>query len=94
MPGSGSLIAGRWIGYFQIVLALLGLGVSLIRTIQVFVWYLHNYHRINESSDPLAGLIELGHQLLKPAVGFAIFAVAICWGVVTSWSIIRGTPKS
>ncbi len=93
MPGSGSLIAGRWIGYFQIVLALLGLGVTLFRTIQVFIWYLQNYRRINESSDPLAGLFELGHQLVKPAAGFAIFAVAILWGVVTSWSIIRGTVK-
>ena len=94
LPGSGSLIAGRWIGYFQILLALIGLGVSLVAVVQVFIWYIHNHARLNDSSDPFAGLAELFHQLLKPVGGIAIFAVAILWAVVTSWSILRGTPKS
>jgi hypothetical protein len=93
LPGSGSLIAGRWVGYFQILLALIGLGVSLVAMVQVFVWYIHNHARLNDATDPFAGLAELFHQLLKPVVGFAIFGVAILWAVVTSWSILRGTSK-
>lgn len=93
LPGSGSLIAGRWIGYFQILLAFVGLGWSLLRTIQVFVWFLHNYRRINEASDPIAGLLEYWHALLQPMIGLGIFAIAIIWAAFTSWSIIRGTPK-
>jgi len=93
LPGSGSLIAGRWVGYFQILLSLVGLGVSLVRVIQVFIWYIHNYHRLNDSTDPFATIAELGHQLLRPAIGFAIFAVGILWALITSWNIIRSTPK-
>lgn len=68
--------------------------MSLVRMVQVFIWYFTNYHRLNDSTDPFGSLVELGHQLLKPAVGFAIFGIAILWAVVTSWSIIRGTVKS
>lgn len=94
LPGSGSLVAGRAVGYFQILLAVIGLGISLVRTIQVAIWYFQNYSRLNDAVDPFASLVELGHALLKPAVGFAIFAVAILWALFTSWSIIRGTVKS
>lgn len=94
LPGAGSLIAGRAVGYFQMLLAFVGLGVSLVRMIQVVIWYITNYQRLNNSTDPFASLFELGHELLKPALGFAIFGIAILWAIVTSWRIIRGTVKS
>jgi hypothetical protein len=93
LPGSGSLIAGRVVGYFQILLALIGLGISLITTVLTFVWYLKNYHRLNASMDPFASLIEFAHHLIQPALGFAIFIAAVLWAMVTSWTILRSTRQ-
>jgi hypothetical protein len=92
MPGSGSLVAGRAVGYFQIVLALIGLAISFITTMQTMVWYLKNYQRLNASNDPLAPIIELGHHLVYPLLGFGIFLIAVLWALVSSWRIIRSTP--
>lgn len=93
LPGSGSLVAGRVVGYFQAILALIGLGISFVTTCMTFVWYLKNYQRLNASTDPFAPLIELAHHLIQPALGFGVFIVAILWAMVTSWSILRNTPK-
>jgi hypothetical protein len=93
LPGSGSLLAGRAVGYFQILLALIGLGVSLFTTLQAIVWYYHNYHRLSDAADPLAGFVESIRHLALPAAGMGIFVLAILWAAITSWSIIRGTPK-
>jgi hypothetical protein len=94
LPGSGSLVAGRVVGYFQLLLALTGLGISLVTTVLTFVWYLKNYQRLNESTDPFAPLIELARHLVQPALGFGIFIVAILWAMFTSWSILRTTAKA
>lgn len=92
MPGSGSLIAGRAVGYIQLVFALTGLAISFITTMQTVLWYFQNYQRLNASSDPFAPIIELGRHLIYPIVGLGIFLVAVVWALFTSWRIIRSTP--
>jgi hypothetical protein len=93
MPGSGSLMAGRRVGYFQIVLAVIAMAISTVETIRTGLWYIHNYDRLNSSSDPFGVLIELGKHLIGPVVGLGIFVLAILWAVVTSLLIIKNTPK-
>jgi hypothetical protein len=93
LPGSGSLLAGRAVGYFQIIVAAIGLGISAVKTVQAAVWYFQNYQQLNASQDPFASMLEMGHALIWPLVGMGIFGVAIAWALVTSCYILFSSPK-
>jgi hypothetical protein len=94
LPGSGSLIAGRAVGYFQMILAMIGLGISAIKTIQAAIWYFQNYQQLNASMDPLDSMFQLWRALIWPLVGFGIFGVAIVWAMVTSCYILFNSPNT
>ena len=95
-PGSGSLVAGKKIGYAQLALAFGGLGVTLVFGLRFFLWSGRNWTRLQQpSDDPFAAMGEVFHQLLRgPGVGIGIFVVAIGWAFISSLQIMAAARSS
>ncbi|HTY88211.1 MAG TPA: hypothetical protein VMB80_12155 [Candidatus Acidoferrum sp.] len=90
LPGSGSAAGGRKIGYAQMTLAFLGLGVSLVSGVRFIVWGLKNLpHFYDASADPLDALQELWRAARWPLAGLGLFALAWLWALVTSLSLFH-----
>jgi hypothetical protein len=95
LPGSGSLAAGRAVGYFQMALCLAGFAVSIIGGIAFFHWYLANPDQVNQTSsdDPFAYMELLWRKGRFAFLGVALFVFALSWAVVTGLQIMRAVPK-
>lgn len=94
LPGSGSLVAGRAIGYTQMVFALVGVGVTMVCGVQFLLWFLHNWDKMTaQTEDPVAQLENLWTMIKWPLLGIVIFLVALCWALLTSLAILGAAPK-
>ena len=96
MPGSGSLVAGRPVGYLQLGLALLGFAISLVAGIGFIRWYLANSGNLNtaiDSEDSYAGVWMLLRAMFWPVVGIGMYLVSLVWATLTGLLIVKGTPK-
>ena len=89
LPGSGSLVAGRAIGYVQITCAFIGMGITLVAGMRFIMWFFANWARLSDQSqDPFGYLQELWTAAQWPLGGMAIFAFAMLWAMVTSFQIL------
>jgi hypothetical protein len=94
LPGSGSLLAGRKIGYAQLVLTTAGLLLTLGSGIPAILWFLKNWeHLMSPPDDPAQRLSEIFAAIRWPLIGFGIFGFSLCWALITSLGILW-TPKS
>jgi hypothetical protein len=90
MPGSGSITGGRRVGYLQMMLAVVGFGVSLWSGTGFMVWSFKNLSRFQDpATDPLMALQELWRAARWPLAGLGLFAVAWLWALVTSLSLMH-----
>jgi hypothetical protein len=95
LPGSGSLAAGKAIGYFQLALYVPGFLLSVISGIHLISWMMNNWTRINQQSgDPVENLALMWRQIRWPLVGVAICFSAILWGAITGWQLLAEHPKN
>ena len=95
LPGSGSLVAGRRAGYFQLALAGLGLVLSMIFGLRFIFWFFANWTRLHQpSTDPLAALGEMWLGLRWAVVGLGVFLVSWLWALGTSLSILNSADGS
>ena len=94
-PGSGSLAAGRKVGYFQAALTLAGLTLTALYAFRFFAWYIANRADLGgDSADPLESLAALWRALRPTLAGFGIFALAWLWALVTSCQILAGARNT
>jgi hypothetical protein len=94
-PGSGSLAAGRPVGYGQTVLALIGLLVSVVTGAHMLSWTMANRNVLNNpNSDPVANLSLIWHQIKWPLAGLGVFGIALVWAMITSAQIMAAHPKN
>lgn len=95
LPGSGSLLAGRVIGYFQIVVALLGLAVTFIFGLHFLVWSVTHWSQMHdETADPLDRLRDLWLGVRWALLGMGVFAASWLWALISSLGILRGAVRS
>jgi len=95
LPGSGSLAAGKPVGYYQLALAAVGFIISIITGIHLLQWMLENWTRINDSTgDPFANLITIWHEIRWPLAGLGFFAASLLWSGITSAQILSAHPKN
>jgi hypothetical protein len=95
VPGFGSLLAGRAIGYLQAVLGLIGLALTLGFGIRFFWWFFRNWSRMQDpAADPMAVLGELWQAVRWPLLGIGLFAVSWLWALGTSWTIVREARRA
>jgi hypothetical protein len=82
LPGSGTLLAGRWIGYLQLGLALVGVLLSLVYGIRFIHWYVE--HRLvleNPDQDPWMSLWWVWREVRMAWFGIALFMGAWLWAM-------------
>ncbi len=89
LPGFGSLVAGRAVGYPQAALTLIGFTLSLVFFVRFFYWYVANRGSLNDPQDPLAGLETLWNHVRWPLLGIGIFFFSALWALTTSLSVLR-----
>lgn len=92
LPGMGSIAAGRKVGYFQAAMALVGMAMTGAFGLNFGIWYFTNYSKLQASADPLSALQAVWHEARWPLLGFAVFALALLWALVTSLAILARTP--
>jgi hypothetical protein len=89
MPGFGSLMAGRRVGYPQAALGLIGLAVTTLFAARFFAWYLVQSGRLQgDEADPFAKLAELWSAVRWPLLGVVIFLLGWAWSLITSLQIL------
>lgn len=95
LPGSGSLAAGKPIGYYQLALAAVGFILSVATGIHLMEWMLENWTRVNQSTgDPVEILATLWREIRWPLAGLGIFAASLLWAAITSLQILSAHPKN
>lgn len=83
LPGTGSLMAGRRVGYLQLAIVFLGVLLTLVYGLRFIAWYFENRSLFDEpGQDPIAALTLLWQQLRMPLLGMALFAFGWLWAVV------------
>jgi hypothetical protein len=95
LPGSGSLAAGRRIGYAQMAAGFLSVAVTVVTAIPMIQWALSGGLAGSQSSlsDPFQNLSDLWIHVRWPMAGMALFAAAIVWATMTSVAILAAAPK-
>lgn len=95
VPGSGSLAAGRAVGYFQMALTLIGFIMTVVCGAGFFHWYFANANQFSQlqQDDPRAAFLALCHAASWTMAGFAIFIFALAWAAITSFQIMQARRK-
>jgi hypothetical protein len=87
LPGLGSILAGRKVGYVQAVLAVIGFSLSSLW----FIGFVLNFIR---TGDPLDGFLD---QLPLAVGSVALFAIAWIWAQFTNrriWLAVKDLPEN
>src|SRR5438132_13079923 len=80
MPGFGSLMAGRISGYPQALLGIVGVALTTVFRVRVFLWMLAIWSRLHDSAtDPLEVSSEMWLLARWAYLGWGLFCVAILW---------------
>jgi hypothetical protein len=95
LPGSGSLAAGRGIGYLQMAAAFAGMILTIVTAIPMFQWVASGGGTPSPQSmdDPIQAMTDLWIHARGPLAGIGLFAASILWALVTSLAILAGAPK-
>jgi hypothetical protein len=80
-PGLGSIVAGRRVGYVQMVLGIAGFGLNLFFILRV----LNQWFHWDQDPGPVM------HDLVFSMVGLGVFLTAWMWGLVTGLTLMRQT---
>ena len=86
LPGLGSILAGRKLGYAQVVLAVIGFSLSSLW----FIGFVINFIR---TGNPLEGFLE---QLPLAVGSVALFAISWIWAQFTNrslWRSVKDLPE-
>jgi len=90
VPGTGSIMARRTAGYFQVVICVTAMLLTLAYGTRFIAWYFANRARLNEmQDDPLTVLDELWIHMRWVVAGMALFALSWLWSLATSLSLLR-----
>ncbi len=94
LPGSGSLLAGRVVGYAQATLTLAAFVLTMFFGLKFIVWCLTHWSSIY---GPEADLQTVGNVLREvrwAILGFGLFAVAWLWALITSAGILSEARRN
>lgn len=94
LPGFGSLMAKRRVGWPQAALTVVGFGLTLVGGIPFIVWCLHNLSAFYDNqADQLELFRELWLRLCWPLVGFALVSTSWLWSLTTNAAILRSAKR-
>ena len=94
LPGSGSLAAGKSIGYYQLGLATVGFIIIVVTGIHLLTWWMGGGNALNQTGDPLENMSILWHEIRGPLAGLGVAIAALLWAGTTSLQILSAHPKN
>jgi hypothetical protein len=89
LPGAGTLLLGRTIGYLQLGLAFVGVVLTLVYGVRFVHWFLE--HRLlleNPDQDPLTTLRWVWTEVRISLLGMALFGGAWLWAIAGSLTLL------
>lgn len=94
LPGTGSLLAGRPSGYWQLLLALGGMVLSLVTFLTSLAWIIPHWPQLyGDDADPSMAF-ELMLRLKWPIIGIGLWVLSLIWGLATSQAILRESKEA
>ena len=95
VPGSGSLAAGRAVGYVQMAVYFTGFIISLVGAVGTIHWYMANSTQVNnpQEGDIFGPFLAFLHAARWALLGIAIFIFALSWAAITSFQIVQAQRK-
>ncbi len=96
IPGLGSLVGGRKVGYAQLLVCFTGFGITLVTGVRCIYWVLAHWDKLHDPNliDPLAALREVFSQMRWPLLGIVLFISAWLWALLTSLSLLRAAASA
>jgi hypothetical protein len=95
LPGFGSLLARRAVGYPQAALTVVGFGLTAWFGVRFGIWYFQNSAALRDAdSDPVENLIEIWLGVRWALLGFALFGTSWLWSLSTSSAILRSARQA
>lgn len=90
LPGFGSLMARRRVGWPQAALTVVGFACTTIFGVRFVVWFFQNTDAIYGSdTDPIEMLLNVWRAVRWALFGIGLFAVSWLWALVTNAAILR-----
>jgi hypothetical protein len=90
LPGAGSLMAGRRVGYGQVGLAFLGVTLTLIFSAILMVWFVQHFAEFRDPEvDPWVVMAAMWRRLRWVLAGMGVFLVAWLWALATGLMLLR-----
>ncbi len=94
LPGSGSLAAGRRSGYLELLLAFLGVGLTMVFGVRFGIWIWQNWDALQSpDADPFTTLWHMWMAGRWAAVGILVFLFSVGCSLWTSLQILKSTRK-
>jgi hypothetical protein len=94
IPGTGTLLSGRVVGYAQLVIYFLALTLTLIFGLRFIIWCLNNWSRIyGDQSDIYNTWSEIWQKLKWALVGIGTFLISWVWALASSLAILAESKE-
>ena len=95
LPGFGSLMAKRAVGWPQAALTVVGFSLTMIFGVRFIVWTLRNMSNFYDpQSDPVETLTGIWQYLSWPLVGFVLVATSWLWALTTNTAILNSAKNN
>lgn len=95
LPGFGTLMAGRWIGWVQALLTVAAFALTLVGGVNLFLWYAAHRAQFNDPfADPVENLRALWRVARWPLLGMGLFALSWLWALGSSLQTLRAARRT
>lgn len=94
LPGFGSLMARRAVGWPQVALTVVGFALTSIFGVRFMIWFFQNTDTLyGPESDPVESLITMWLNVRWALLGIGLFAVSWLWSLATNAEILRSASQ-
>lgn len=95
LPGFGSLMAKRAVGWPQAVLTVAGFALTMIFGVRFMIWFFQNTDALYGSqADPIETLANVWRAVRWAFLGIGLFAVSGLWALTTNAAILRSARQA
>jgi hypothetical protein len=94
LAGSGSLAAGRAVGYAQMAAVFLAMILTIVTSVPMFQWYMAGGGAApSPMEDPYQHLADVWVHARWPLASIGLYGFSVLWALTTSLSILAKAPK-
>jgi hypothetical protein len=93
LAGSGSLAAGRAVGYAQMAGAFVAMIMTFLTSIPMYQWVASGGYAAAQASPDLEPLLELWPHVKWPLASIGLYVLCILWAMTTSIAILANATK-